>query len=104
VNVETDLSTIDIPAESFEEEPNEIDETTLTELPLNEELAITVSKSLEEPVIEDTKEEPESKTMYKDMNMTQLKALVIEQGLVSNANRMKKAELIEVLENSEKTT
>ena len=40
---------------------------------------------------------------YKDINLSHLKALVNERGLATNTNRMKKSDLIDLLEQADNT-
>jgi hypothetical protein len=52
--------------------------------------------------VDDKKESiVDSKEIYKNMNTQNLKALVITKGLSSNPSKLKKNELIQLLENSE---
>lgn len=44
--------------------------------------------------------EREDKDQYKKMNIQQLKTIVVTKGLVSDANKLKKNELVRILENS----
>ena len=51
-----------------------------------------------------TDNEQESANMkYRDLHLRQLKALANERGLATNTNRMKKAELIDILEKADTT-
>ena len=82
-------------------ENNDDDDNEIVEI--NEIDNIQVNK-LEDSEHLEEKEETESminkKEVYKRMNVTALKALVVEKGLQSDPHKMKKAELIELLENN----
>ena len=59
-------------------------------------------EKLDEITLENNVENTESVPMdvYKKMNITALKALIIEKGYASDTNKMKKAELLHILETS----
>ncbi len=82
-------------------ENNDDDDNEIVEI--NEIDNIQVNK-LEDSEHLEEKEETDSminkKEVYKRMNVTALKALVVEKGLQSDPHKMKKAELIELLENN----
>ncbi len=64
----------------------------------SEILDITYEADDHEDVAEKPIEEQEDKESYKKMNIHQLKALVVTKGLVSDASKMKKNEIIRILE------
>ncbi len=71
-------------------EINDIDNIQVNKIDNNEHLEET----------EDTDSMINKKEVYKRMNVTSLKALVVEKGLHSDPHKMKKAELIDLLENN----
>jgi hypothetical protein len=92
ISVPISLSEIDVVLEPTAEET----------VPLysgpSEILDITYEADDHEDVAEKLIEEQEDKESYKKMNIHQLKALVVTKGLVSDASKMKKNEIIRILE------
>ena len=100
-------------------ESNTIDLTEINDLEIDElgesddEININATAVDSEPIfvnkvdefvttVDDKKESiVDSKEIYKNMNTQNLKALVITKGLSSNPSKLKKNELVQLLENSE---
>jgi hypothetical protein len=100
-------------------ESNAIDLTEINDLEIDElgesddEININATAVDSEPIfvnkvdefvttVDDKKESiVDSKEIYKNMNTQNLKALVITKGLSSNPSKLKKNELVQLLENSE---
>ena len=86
------------------EDDNDEDDSEIVEI--NEIDNIQVNKLEESEHLEEKEEKEETDSMinrkevYKRMNVTALKALVVEKGLQSDPHKMKKAELIDLLENN----
>lgn len=72
----------------------EIDTSKLEDIQINK---IDSAETLEEPVVS---EPINKKEVYKKMNVPSLKALVIEKGLASEVSKLKKNELIKLLESN----
>jgi hypothetical protein len=72
----------------------EIDTSKLEDIQINK---IDSTETLEEPVVS---EPINKKEVYKKMNVPSLKALVIEKGLASEVSKLKKNELIKLLESN----
>ena len=72
----------------------EIDTSKLEDIQINK---IDSAETLEEPVVS---EQINKKEVYKKMNVPSLKALVIEKGLASEVSKLKKNELIKLLESN----
>lgn len=72
----------------------EIDTSKLEDIQINK---IDSAETLEEPVVS---ESINKKEVYKKMNVPSLKALVIEKGLASEVSKLKKNELIKLLESN----
>jgi hypothetical protein len=68
-------------------------------MPLDDEYIIEPTEETES-VKEQEKKESE-KEVYKKMSMTALKTLVISKGLCSDASKLKKQDLLKLLENIE---
>jgi hypothetical protein len=71
------------------------------EIPLysGPEEIFNVNETLDtEEIIDNT--EKEDKDQYKKMNIQQLKTIAVTKGLVTDANKLKKNELVRILENS----
>jgi len=81
--------------QSEDDEPKPIEDTILEDEP------IVVHKIDETIPLEDTPTLNDSKEIYRNMTMQNLKALVITKGLSTNPSKLKKHELIQLLENSE---
>lgn len=64
-------------------------------------LDITYEQEEQEETVEKQIPENEEKESYKKMNIHQLKSLVMAKGLASDASKMKKNELIRILESSQ---
>jgi hypothetical protein len=82
------------------EETISLEEEQLQDIDVNAETVI-VNKVLEEIQVEPVIEENKTKDIYRNMNTNQLKQLVITKGLSTNPSRLKKGELLQLLENSE---
>ena len=81
--------------QSEDDEPRSIEDTILEDDP------IVVHKIDETIPLEDTPIKTDSKEIYRNMSMQNLKSLVITKGLSTNPSKLKKHELIQLLENSE---
>jgi hypothetical protein len=81
--------------QSEDDEPKPIEDTILEDDP------IVVHKIDETIPLEYTPVSNDSKEIYRNMTMQNLKALVISKGLSTNPSKLKKHELIQLLENSE---
>jgi hypothetical protein len=81
--------------QSEDDEPKPIEDTILEDDP------IIVHKIDETIPLEYTPTLNNSKEIYRNMTMQNLKALVITKGLSTNPSKLKKHELIQLLENSE---
>ena len=81
--------------QSEDDEPKPIEDTILEDDP------IVVHKIDETIPLEDTPITTDSKEIYRNMSMQNLKSLVITKGLSTNPSKLKKHELIQLLENSE---
>jgi hypothetical protein len=81
--------------QSEDDEPKPIEDTILEDDP------IVVHKIDETIPLEYTPVSNDSKEIYRNMTMQNLKALVITKGLSTNPSKLKKHELIQLLENSE---
>jgi hypothetical protein len=103
INVDN-LEKIDVPEVSVNETdvPESDNETPVSEI--LEEEHIEVQK-LEDESLEESDDTPtpqdNSKEIYRKMNLSALKALVITKGLCSDPSKMKKPELLKMLEASE---
>ena len=95
-----DLATDDLAME----ESDSLEEEQIVDIDVNADPVI-VHKILDELVnaneSEITVEESKSKDVYRNMNTNQLKQLVITKGLTTNPSKLKKNELIQLLENSD---
>ncbi len=101
------MSTLEIPESISNEYPEETitidqDEISVPTYagPTGLEDIVYEQEEPEEPIGKQIPEN-EEKESYKKMNIHQLKSLVMAKGLVSDASKMKKNELIRVLENSQ---
>ena len=113
IQVESTTLLDEIPSEHLS--ANDVEETiiddtdALVEIDYEKENELSVSKSeelhtevLEEVISMDT-DQATTNTNYKDLTLPQLKALANERGLATNTSRMKKAELIDILEKADVT-
>ena len=102
VNIESDNLDIEEINDLAMEEVNSLEEESIVDMDMNADPVI-VHKILDELVntteSEITVEESKSKDLYKNMNTQQLKQLVITKGLTTNPSKLKKNELIQLLEN-----
>lgn len=86
--------------------PNEVESDGIqpTEEPKEEDHSIHVNKitnDVEDNRLEaEQKEEDDKKESYKDLTIAQLKALVITKGITTSVSKLKKNELISLLENN----
>ena len=84
------------------DEVNSLEEEPIVDIDVNAEPVI-VTKILNDLVntteSEITVEESKSKDVYRNMNTNQLKQLVITKGLSTNPSKLKKNELLQLLEN-----
>ena len=113
IQVESTTLLDEIPSEHLS--ANDVEETiiddtdALVEIDYEKEKELSVSKSDElhteslEEVIATDNEQASANMKYKDLHLRQLKALANERGLATNTNRMKKAELIDILEKADAT-
>jgi hypothetical protein len=113
IQVESTTLLDEIPSEHLS--ANDVEETiiddtdALVEIDYEKEKELSVSKSDElhteslEEVIATDNEQASANMKYKDLHLRQLKALANERGLATNTNRMKKAELIDILEKADTT-
>ena len=113
IQVESTTLFDEIPSEHFS--TNDVEETiiddtdALVEIDYEKEKELSVSKSDElhteslEEVIPTDNEQESANMKYRDLHLRQLKALANERGLATNTNRMKKAELIDILEKADTT-
>jgi len=107
VNVNIESTSLDIEElnDLAMEEVNSLEEEPIGDIDVNADPVI-VHKILNELVdataeSEITVEESKTKDIYKNMNTQQLKQLVITKGLSTNPSKLKKNELIQLLENSD---
>ena len=111
ITVNDDLSVNDIPSvDNFEnaadynqlQDVDEVDEQDIPEIINSDELIV---EKLETPLEESINQEPEDVYVDKDYSshtLPQLKALVISRGLASNPSKLKKSEVIALLEEDDK--
>jgi hypothetical protein len=106
VNVNIESTSLDIEElnDLAMEEVNSLEEEPIRDIDVNADPVI-VHKILDELVnateSEITVEESKTKDIYRNMNTQQLKQLVITKGLSTNPSKLKKNELIQLLENSD---
>ena len=106
VNVEIDnsLDTVDDRYEHNDNNNFDNEELEAVEINTSQVESIQINKvedaeDLEEP-IQSSVNSVNSKEVYKKMNVPSLKALVIEKGLISDPGKLKKQELIDLLESA----
>jgi len=98
VNVNIESTNLDI------EEINDLEEEPIEDIDINAETVIVhkILNELEQNADEDiTIEESKTKDIYRNMNTQQLKQLVITKGLTTNPSKLKKNELLQLLENTD---
>ena len=86
------------------EDNNSLEEEQIVDIDVNAETVIVhkILDELDRNVDEDiTVEESKTKDVYRNMNTNQLKQLVITKGLSTNPSKLKKNELLQLLENSD---
>lgn len=113
IQVESTTLLHEIPSEHLS--MNDVDETIIDDMEelvdidyeKDKELSVSKSNELHTEVLEEVSingnEESTTDTNYKDLSVAHLKALVNERGLATNTSRMKKAELIDILEKADAT-
>jgi len=104
VNIETTNLDIEEINDLATDEFASLEEDPIVEIDVNAETVI-VNKLVDE-IIKTTEseiivEETASKDIYKNMNTQQLKQVVITKGLSTNPSKLKKNELLQLLENSD---
>jgi hypothetical protein len=104
VNIETTNLDIEEINDLATDEFTSLEEEPIIELDVNADTVI-VNKLVDE-IIKTTEseiivEETASKDIYKNMNTQQLKQVVITKGLSTNPSKLKKNELLQLLENSD---
>lgn len=106
VNVEIDNSLDTVDDEDEHNDNNIIDDEELEAVEINTSQVESIqinkvenAEDLEEP-IQSSVNSVNSKEVYKKMNVPSLKALVIEKGLISDPGKLKKQELIDLLESA----
>ena len=86
------------------EDNNSLEEEQIVDIDVNAETVIVhkildeLDKNVDEEI---TVEESKTKDVYRNMNTNQLKQLVITKGLSTNPSKLKKNELLQLLENSD---
>ena len=97
------LSTIDVDETIIDD----VDPLSDIDYEKDKELSVSKSNELHTEVLEEVSingnEESTTDTNYKDLSVAQLKALANERGLATNTSRMKKAEIINILEKADLT-
>tara|TARA_B100000941_G_scaffold208392_1_gene152481 strand:+ start:185 stop:1006 length:822 start_codon:yes stop_codon:yes gene_type:complete len=97
------LSTIDVDETIIDD----VDQLSDIDYEKDKELSVSKSNELHTEVLEEVitngNEEFTTDTNYKDLSVAQLKALANERGLATNTSRMKKAEIINILEKADLT-
>jgi hypothetical protein len=104
VNIETNGLDIEEINDLATDEFASLEEEPIVEIDVNADTVI-VNKLVDE-IIKTTEseiivEETASKDIYKNMNTQQLKQVVITKGLTTNPSKLKKNELLQLLENSD---
>jgi hypothetical protein len=104
VNIESDVLDIEEINDLATEDNNSLEEEQIVDIDVNAETVIVhkILDELDRNVDEDiTVEESKTKDVYRNMNTNQLKQLVITKGLSTNPSKLKKNELLQLLENSD---
>ena len=104
VNIESTNLDIEEINDLAMEEVNSLEEEQVVDIDINAEPVIVhkILNELEQNADEDiTIEESKTKDIYKNMNTQQLKQLVITKGLTTNPSKLKKNELLQLLENTD---
>ena len=99
---ENDVSETDVKVDSSEvdlENLDEAEELVVNKLP---EPASAVVESEKIPVLDETKESEPEEVNYGKMSLYNLKNLVVSRGLATDSSKMKKPQLIQLLESSDK--